>query len=555
MMTRAPKAADPESPIDIITACRDEAIFGAWFKDRKTWAAWFAFLKVMFGLALDDAELAIFQQCTGRTSPTAGGHLEATLVIGRRGGKSLILALIAAFLAAFYDWSPYLTGGERGTIMVVAADRKQARAIFRYLKEMLSIPLLAEMIERETADLVDLSNNITIEILAANFRTIRSYTLVAGLCDELAFWPTDEGLANPDSEIIGAVRPAMATIPKAMLLKASSPYAKRGELWEDHKRYYGQDSKVLVWQAATRVMNPSVPESFIAEAYERDPADAAAEYGAEFRSDLESLVSREAVESCVLSGRFELPPMKGVVYSAFVDPSGGSADSMTLAISHREGDRAVVDAIREAKPPFSPEQVTAEFATLLKTYGIKRVTGDRYAGLWPRERFEVHGIVYEPSAKVKSVLYSELLPILNGGRAELLDNPKLVAQLCALERSTARGGKDLIDHPRGSHDDVANCVAGALTGLILQDWSGGRALFEVMRQQVEAEKAAQAKVGGHPPGAPEPIKREWAKGSVEWERQQCGEIGPPEQHKPPATTSVARSSDGIRELFEATLKG
>ena len=107
----------------------------------------------MFGLALDDAELTIFQQCSGRTAPAPGGYLEATLVIGRRGGKSLILALIAAFLAAFYDWSPYLTGGERGTIMVVAADRKQARSIFRYLKEMLSIPLLARMIERETAEL------------------------------------------------------------------------------------------------------------------------------------------------------------------------------------------------------------------------------------------------------------------------------------------------------------------------------------------------------------------------------------------------------------------
>ncbi len=141
--------------------------------------------------------------------------------------KSLTLACIAAFLAAFYDWSPYLTGGERGTIMIVAADRKQARAIFRYLKEMLSIPLLAGLIERETAESIDLNNNITVEILSANFKTVRSYTLVAGLADELAYWPTDENMANPDSEIIGAIRPAMATVPKAMLLKASVRTAGR----------------------------------------------------------------------------------------------------------------------------------------------------------------------------------------------------------------------------------------------------------------------------------------------------------------------------------------
>jgi hypothetical protein len=98
----------------------------------------------------------MFQQFTGRTAPSPSGYLAATLIIGRRGGKSLVLALIAAYLSAFYDWSPYLTGGERGTIMIVAADKKQARAIFRYLKGMLQIPLLAGRIERETAEAIDL---------------------------------------------------------------------------------------------------------------------------------------------------------------------------------------------------------------------------------------------------------------------------------------------------------------------------------------------------------------------------------------------------------------
>ena len=35
-------------------------------------------------------------------------------------------------------------------------------------------------------------------------------------------------------------------------------------------------------------------------------------------------------------------------------------------------------------------------------------------------------------------------------------------QLCSLERRTARGGKDSIDHSPGMHDDIANAVAGAL---------------------------------------------------------------------------------------------
>jgi hypothetical protein len=60
----------------------------------------------------------------------------------------------------------------------------------------------------------------------------------------------------------------------------------------------------------------------------------------------------------------------GIRYIAFVDPSGGSQDAMTLAIAHAEGEVMVLDAVREVRPPFSPEAVVSEFAGLLATYGI-----------------------------------------------------------------------------------------------------------------------------------------------------------------------------------------
>jgi hypothetical protein len=465
MSKKTPKRTKAESnpPITIIDACHDPDVFGSWFKDRKTWAVWFTFLRVVFGLPLDEAELAVFQKFTGRTTPLPAGYLEATLICGRRAGKSLILALIAAFLAAFHDWSPYLTGGERGGIVVVAADRKQARAIFRYLKEMLSIPLLAGLIERETQESVDLSNGITVEILAANFKTIRGRTVVASLLDEEAFWPTDEGLANPDIEIVNAIRPSMATVPGAMMLKASSPYAKRGDLYEDFKRHFGDDaSPVLVWKAATRDMNPTVSEKFIATEYARDPSNANAEYGAEFRSDLEAFVSREVVEAAVVPDRHELPRTDATTYVAFCDPSGGSSDSMTLALCHMEGDRAVLDLVREYKPPFSPDHVVEEFAAAIRAYGIATVRGDRYGGLWPRERFAAHKVDYQVADKTTSEIYGTLLPLLNSHRVDLLDHPRLVSQLINLERRVARSGRDSISHPPGQHDDVVTAVAGAV---------------------------------------------------------------------------------------------
>jgi hypothetical protein len=470
--TRKPKSSravapakakpDPKAPISIIAACRDPKIFGPWFKDAESWSNWFTFLRALFGLEMSESDLAAFRKFTGRSAPTQNGYLDATLIVGRRGGKSLVLATIAAYIACFLDWRPFLTGGERAVVLVLAADKKQAQSIFRYLRDMLDIPMLRGLITRETNELLELANSVSIEVVTASYRTIRGRTVVAALCDELAFWRTDEG-ANPDSEIIAALKPAMATVPGARLLKASSPYSRRGVLWNDYRKHFGRDeSASLVWQGDTRSMNALVPESFIAAAIADDPESAAAEYGAQFRSDVEAFISREAVEACIMSGRFELAPLAFETHSAFVDPSGGSADSMTLAIVHREGERVIVDAICEARPPFSPESVVSDFAALLRSYGIKTVTGDRFAGEWPRERFFVHGIEYRVSEKSKSDLYRDMLPLINGCRVGLLDHPRLIAQLCALERRTARGGRDSIDHPPGQHDDIANAVAGAV---------------------------------------------------------------------------------------------
>jgi hypothetical protein len=324
--------------------------------------------------------------------------------------------------------------------------------------------MLSRQIENVTRESIALRNRIAIEVHTASYRRTRGYSIVCALLDELAYFPTDEASAEPDAEVINAIKPAMATVPGAMLLCASSPYSRRGALYDAWRKHFGKDdSDVLVWQAPTRAMNPSVPQSFIDAHLAEDPARAAAEYLAQFRSDIEGFVSREAVEATVVAGRFELPPAPRGGYVAFVDPSGGSADSMALAIAKREQDgRAILVALRERRPPFSPEAVVDEFCSLLKRYCVYKVAGDHYGGEWPRERFQVHGVRYEVSDKVKSDVYRDLLPLLNSGRVELLDNARLINQLCQLERRTARSGRDSIDHAPGAHDDLINAAAGSL---------------------------------------------------------------------------------------------
>jgi hypothetical protein len=456
--------------MNIVTAMADPAVFGSQFRDASTWVAWRAFLAALFALPMTADELELYRRCTGRTTAPAAAFVEAWLVCGRRAGKSFILALVAVYLACFRDWRQYLGPGERGTIMVIAGDRKQARAILNFIRGLLKVPMLARVVESEGQESITLANRIVIEVHTASYKSTRGYSIIAGLADELAIWPSDDS-AEPDYEVLAAVRPGMINIPGSMLLCASSAYSRRGALWDAHRKHFARDGDpILVWQADTRLMNPCVPQAEIDRLIALDPAKYTSEFGGTFRTDVESFINREAVEACVSLGVRERAPVEHVKYSAFTDPSGGAgSDSFTLAISHRDGDCAVLDLIREVRPKYSPESVVAEFAAAIKSYKIARVYGDRFTGDWCAEQFRKNGIEFKCADKSKSDLYLDLLPVINSRRCDLLDNDRLVNQIVSLERTTGRSGKDSIDHPKGDghHDDIANAVAGAI-GLALK---------------------------------------------------------------------------------------
>jgi hypothetical protein len=280
--------------MNILESISSPALFGSFFQDRESWSSWRVFLAALFNHHIEDEVL--YSASTGnRPLPTRQAR-EAYLIVGRRGGKSYIAALIAVFLACFRTYK--LARGERGVVMILATDRDQAKVIFGFVKAFIEeVEMLRPRVVRETADTLELNNNVVIEIRASSYRSVRGRTLIAGICDEIAFWRSDES-ANPDKEILAALRPAMATVPGALLLCLSTPYARSGVLWDAYRKHYGKAGDVLVWQADTRTMNPLVSQSYVDDAYEDDPAWASAEFGAEFRSDLEAFVSVEAVEAC-----------------------------------------------------------------------------------------------------------------------------------------------------------------------------------------------------------------------------------------------------------------
>jgi hypothetical protein len=357
-----------------------------------SWAAWRSLVLAAMGEPLNPDELEHFRRLTGRETPPSQRIEEFWGVIGRRGGKSRAIAVLIVYLAALCDYRSKLTTGETGVVLCIAPSQTQAQIVLGYVAGVLeSSPILAQLIRRQTSETIELTNGIVIDVRSASFRQLRGQTCVAVIADEAAFWHSDES-ANPDIEILNAVRPSLGTTSDPLIV-ISSPYARRGAVWDAYHRHFGPtgDPLILVARGSTRDLNPSYDQKKLDREYERGPAHAAAEYGGEFRTDIESFITVEAVRDCTDPER-ERPYDRQWEYNAFVDPSGGSQDSFTLAIAHKEGKTSVLDVVRETRPPFSPEGVVESYCSLLRQYRISVVHGDKYAGEWPREQFSKRGV-------------------------------------------------------------------------------------------------------------------------------------------------------------------
>ena len=80
--------------MNILQALEDANLFAPWFRGD-SWASWKSFLSALFGLEMDERQTEFYRRHTGREHPPVSAFRECWTVVGRRGGKSLIAALIA----------------------------------------------------------------------------------------------------------------------------------------------------------------------------------------------------------------------------------------------------------------------------------------------------------------------------------------------------------------------------------------------------------------------------------------------------------------------------
>ena len=457
--------------ISLSRALSDIHLLGEPFLSDSYWT-WKTVAKVIDGEPLrQQRELALFRQCTGRSQPPTKPVRRMYCLVGRRGGKDRFMSTVAVWRAALCtNWRLHISAGEQAVVILLGADRKQAAILRRYCEGLLRTPLLAQEVTRRTDEVIEFRNGATLEIATNDARLIRGRSAIAVLGSECAYWKTDEHAASSDEEVVAAAEPSMAMCPDGgILVLGSSVRFKRGLMYRKFKQLHGNDtSDDICWSAPSDVMNPKLSRHFIERALAEDPAKAGAEYLNRWRDSSNDFIPLDVIESCIDFGIHERPPQRNIHYVAYCDPAGGTGtDLFTFAIAHREYDQIDtirLDLLRERKPRFAPAGVIREFSELMRSYGVRVVHGDKFAGGFHSDEWQRNGITFQPSTKTTAENYLHALPMMLSGRARLLDNSVLCAQLAGLERHVQAGGRETVTHAHvaSAHDDLAASACGAL---------------------------------------------------------------------------------------------
>lgn len=428
-----------------------------------------AILKTRTGEGLDAEEREAWQRMTGLGLEHFGPRQSMTLVAGARSGKgSRICAPLAVFESLFGGHERHTTKGETPVCAVFAQGQREAGIMFAYIRASLTeSPMLRALVEDEPLKTeLRLTNGVRIQTFPSTARAARGASIFAGIMDEVA-WYRLEGSADSDAEVQNSIRRGTLGFPNPLVLKASTPFAKAGLLWQDFRDLFGQPHPdAICFHGATTLFNPSITAERLEVERRLDPSRFAREFLAEFAEDVDSFLPTAWVEQAVSRGVHERPPVQGVAYFAAADPSGAGADAFTLAIVHVEGTgaerRIVQDALRSWRSSRAAtvdlEGIVRQAAELLRGYRCHEVVSDRYAAGWARQAWERAGVKVADPPGDRSAVYLAAEPLFATGSIDLLDHADLARELKALERRP-QAGRIRVDHPRGHHDDAANATA------------------------------------------------------------------------------------------------
>lgn len=414
------------------------------------------------------------------------------MIIGRRGGKTTISAMLALYCAVRTNWKPYLTKTPAATVAILSHTKELSEEILEIIRGLVEespvLRRLQDPTKKDTQTTFNLKvpfaepgkdgkpklvwSRVQIKVGAASKRTIRGRAICAMLCDEIAFWNLDENAKERDDDILRAARPSLLQFKdKSLLIKLSSPGIKQGVLYNEWLKRHEMPDSYVTFKAPSWVWNTILDEAAFKEEYEVDPQGFATEFRADFVDSISNFILPEFVDLCTVRGVTFLPPddRKGaeVTYSAAID-AAFKGDRFAFTLLGQDGKTGKVKQYvihtweGSRKAPVKAHDVAQFIRNVCKQYRIARVHADQYAFQPLREIFAEYGITLEEnpfSNQYKRKIYFNLKKLVHNQQIDLLDHEIQRNEVKQLQVEQTATGMVRIGHPPGGKDDCADCTA------------------------------------------------------------------------------------------------
>ena len=358
---------------------------------------------------------------------------------GRRAGKSSFLCRLAVAWALWGPWS--VPGGDVADIPFVSVDRDEAASRIRTIRDIVKALDLAAEIRTEEIELADRACIFRVETCSV---TSVGFTAIMVVGDEMARWLSKD--ANPAAEVMGSIRPTMATQELAFEVCSSSPWGED----DYHCQLFdlGEDGHQLVSFAATWTANPSISE---ARTHELEPDEKvwSREYAAIPGGVVTQALNRDDIKTA--HGR---PPLgkPGIPFLA-IDASKLRHDSfawLSGVCSDAGVDVLQVGAFEgkdfasfKAGGKLPTEHVVEQIAGTARALGVQTIFGDDYEDSGLRPLFRQQGIeliTWHWSVPSKERAFSLLRRLLKDGRFTMVKHQKLFEQMTQCRANLLPGG-------------------------------------------------------------------------------------------------------------------
>lgn len=450
--------------VDILT-------FASAYVGLEPYPAQAVLLKCIYGLPLNDNDMALYPQLAGGLTSQHGVDseaVEAIIACGARGGKSKIITSLCALYESIVKaplWRSKLQSGEVGYCTIIATRREQAQAIIQANCANLlqnSPKLSGYLIEEPLKAQIELANGMSIISLPCNSTAARGLPIFCAIFDEIAHFYV-EGVRAADT-IYDSLIPRLAQFPGAKTIFPSTPSAKQGLFWDFFREGFDVPGRVT-FQASTRLLNPTIPQEFLDRMKRRNPDNYAREFDAQFAERVSGFFNPDTLNACFMLVD-DIEPSLEYQYSCGIDQSGLSGEDMFgLAIMHQDRNgNLLTDAVRSWAAT-KLDDVIPEIRAIAQKYHCDIVLHDRYAAGWVSSTLTQAGLRCDIRPQLP-IVYNNFKALVTAGKVRLIDNAELRNGLFNTVAYYGRNNALSIAHERGAggHADMADAVVTAAWG-------------------------------------------------------------------------------------------